>query len=109
MSDLSDVGGILGGGALVTVVARYIWETVKGRKDQLEQKVETTTEAKLDSLVAGQGRMELELRDMRNALSNQTGEMTGIRDRVNGISADYGPRIKELELWRASTEGKRRR
>jgi hypothetical protein len=109
VSDLSDVGGILGGGALATVVARYIWETVKGRKDHLEQKVETTTEAKLDALVAGQGRMELELRDMRNALSNQNGEMTGIRDRVNGISADYGPRIKELELWRASSEGKRRR
>lgn len=109
MSDISDISGMVGGGAGVLVLAKYVWETVKGRKDQLEQKVETTTEAKLDALVAGQGRMELELRDMRNALSNQNGEMTGIRDRVNGISADYGPRIKELELWRASTEGKRRR
>lgn len=109
MSDIGDISGMVGGGAGVLVLVKYVWETVKGRKDQLEQKVETTTEAKLDALVAGQGRMELELRDMRNALSNQNGEMTGIRDRVNGISADYGPRIKELELWRAASEGKRRR
>ena len=109
MSDIGDVTGLVGGGAGVLVLAKYIWESVKGRKDQLEQKVETTAETKLDALVAGQGRMELELRDMRNALSNQNGEMTGIRDRVNGISSDYGPRIKDLELWRASIDGKRRR
>ncbi len=109
MSDIGDVTGLVGGGAGVLVLAKYVWESVKGRKDQLEQKVETTAETKLDALVAGQGRMELELRDMRNALSNQNGEMTGIRDRVNGISADYGPRIKDLELWRASIDGKRRR
>lgn len=109
MSDIGDITGVIGGAAGVGVLARYIWDSVKGRKDQLEAKVETTTEAKLDALVAGQGRMELELRDMRNALSNQNGEMTGLRERVNGISTDYGPRIKELELWRASTEGKRRR
>lgn len=109
MSDIGDVTGLVGGGAGVLVLAKYVWESVKGRKDQLEQKVETTAETKLDALVAGQGRMELELRDMRNALSNQNGEMTGIRDRVNGISADYGPRIKDLELWRAAIDGKRRR
>lgn len=109
MSDVGDITGMVGGGAGVLVLAKYVWESVKGRKDQLEAKVESTAETKLDALVAGQGRMELELRDMRNALSNQNGEMTGIRDRVNGISADYGPRLKELELWRASTEGKKRR
>lgn len=111
MSDdnvLSIVGGTTGAVAGVAVLAKYVWDSVKGRKDKLEERQESRSEVKLDTLVAGQQRMELELRDMRNALATQAGTVDQMKERVNGVAGDHGPRIKDLELWRASVEGKQR-
>lgn len=102
--ELGDVTSIVGGGAGVVVLAKYLWDSVRQRKEHLESQRESSAELKLDKLVEGQGRLELELRDMRNALHNQNGEMGGLRDRVNGMSADYSARLKDLELWRAGLD-----
>lgn len=109
MSDdlLGVVGGGLGAAAGVGVLARYVWDSVKGRKEKLEEQAESRTEMKLDALVAGQTRVELDLRDLRNAISNQAGAIAGVKERVEGVAGDYGPRLKALELWRAGVDGKR--
>lgn len=104
---LSVVGGGVGVAAGVGVLARYVWENVKSRKEKLEEQAESRTEMKLDALVAGQTRVELDLRDLRNAISNQAGVIAGVKERVEGVATDYGPRIKSLELWRAGIDGKR--
>lgn len=110
MSDdvLSIVGGSVGAAAGVGVLGKYIWDSVRGRKEHLEQQHESRSEMKLDTLVDGQRRMELELRDMRNSIATQAGTVDQMKERVNGVAGDHGPRIKDLELWRASVEGKQR-
>lgn len=111
MSDevFSIVGGSVGAAAGVGVLAKYVWDSVRSRRDKLEDQAESRMELKLDALGAGQNRVELDLRDLRNAISNQAGVVAGLKERVEGVSDDYAPRIKALELWRAAVEGKPRR
>lgn len=107
MSDdnvFSLVGGSVGAAAGVGVLAKYVWDSVRGRRDKLEEQQESRSEMKLDTLVAGQQRMELELRDMRNAIATQAGTVDTMKERINGVAADHAPRIKALELWQASVE-----
>lgn len=120
MSDASDIVSLVGGGtaglAGLSWALKQVWEAVKGRNAKLEAQAETASDSKfasldgkVDQMLAGQQRVELELRDLRNGQANQAGEVSGIRERINGISSDHGPRLKELELWRAAIDAKRKR
>ena len=106
MSDFGDVGGIVGGSAGLAVLAKYLWEQVTQRKAKLEADAESRAEVKLDKLVDGLARLELELRDLRNSIATQAGTVEQIDRRVQGLSGDYGPRLKELELWRAQVQAR---
>lgn len=120
MVDPSDIaigaGGTISLGAVGIAIAKKWWDERERKRDEaaakleaLEEAAEKRVESKLDTVIAGQTRIEQDMRDLHNKLATQAGTVEQIDRRVGGLSADYGPRIKELELWRARTEGNRRK
>jgi hypothetical protein len=106
--DIVTPGNVGGSLALLGFFVKLWWDDREKKKAALEAKLEAgvetearAVEVKLDKIVDGQARMELELRDMRNALATQAGTVDQVDRRVQGLSSDYGPRIKALELWQA--------
>lgn len=116
MSDeLFTLGNAPSYAAILAVIVKTWWDDREKRRaatehklTSVEEKTESSTSSKLDALVDSNRRIEVDLRDIRKDIAAAGGEIAGLRDRVNGISGDYGPRIKELELYRASVEGKQR-
>lgn len=101
----------MGGAALVAFVLQALWQAREKKRDDAENKVTQTIESERVELKAllketrdSQSRMELEFRDMVNKVNQTVGTIAQIDQRVNGISNDYGQRIKDLELWRARIE-----
>lgn len=106
---VADISGIVGGTAGVGVLAKYVWDSVKGRRDQLEEKAETRTELKIDALAQGQARIELIVRDLSNGHASTAGTLSELKNRINEGLGDHKARINALELWRAGVDAKRRR
>ena len=109
MSDIGDITGIVGGTAGVGVLAKYVWDSVKGRRDALESKAESSLEEKIDQLLADVAEIKTENRLTAERQLVTSAVVAEVKERIDGISANHGQRINELELWRAGTEGKRRR
>lgn len=108
MSDELDVvakgGGALGGLVGLGAVAKFIWDSVRSRKEQLEEKAEEARDKKLDALLAGQEEqkkqlsvVELELRGLTERLSTQAGQVAEAKARIEGISANHGGRLGAVE------------
>ncbi len=105
VSDGSDLFGYgAGGGGVALVIAKFIWDSVKGRKDQLEKQVETTAkevdverDKKMDAVLSKLGAMELDMRSLLEKHATQIGAIAEVKARVEGISANYGARISTME------------
>lgn len=93
----SDILATGGGAAGVGVLAKYIWDSVRQRKEQLEDRAEETRDAKLDTVLEKLGNLELEFRGAMERIAAQTSTLGEVRARVEGISANYGQRISEME------------
>lgn len=106
---VGDITGIVGGTAGVGVLAKYVWDSVKGRKDDLEAKAETSVEKKIDQLLLDVAEIKSENRVTAERQLVTTAVVTEVKERIDGVSTNHGKRIGDLELWRASLEGKRRR
>ena len=102
MSDPSDIGGMLGGSAGAVVLFKYLWDAMRGRREKLEERVESDRDTKLDAVLDKLSAVELDMRSLVEKLSTQTGAVAEVKARVEGISNNHGSRIGEME--RAFTE-----
>lgn len=109
MADLGDITGIVGGATGVSVLAKYIWDSVRSRKDALEEKAEGGMERKIDQLLLDVAEIKTENRITAERQLVTTAVVAEVKERIDGVSLNHGKRIGDLELWRASVEGKRRR
>ena len=119
--DISDGDFLTASGAtgLAILLGKYIWDTVRGRKESLEERAEIDARAvahdqqeKLEELLAAVRKMDRDLGILSDRLSTQAGYVTKIEERVNGIGEHYGPRVGQLEQRVAVLEarnGKRTR
>ncbi len=98
MADIAELvlGGVGTAGG-VAVLARYIWETTRRRKEALEEHVEKARDGKLDTVLAKLGAVELELRSLLEKASTTAGSISEVKSRVEGISANHGNRLGTLE------------
>jgi hypothetical protein len=105
VSDGSEIFGYsAGGGGIVLVIAKFIWDSVKGRKDQLEKQVETSAkeidvarDAKMDAVLSKLGTMELDMRSLLEKHATQIGAIAEVKNRVEGISTNHGGRLGTIE------------
>ena len=99
---VKDVGTLL---AIGGMGLKVWWDDREKKRAKAETKVEkseeqaeTRSELKLDKLIESQARIELDMRDLRNAAATQAGVVAAVDRRVEGLSQAYGPAIKSLEL-----------
>lgn len=106
---IGDVSGIAGGLTGVGVLAKYIWDSVKARKDQLEAAAEGGMEKKIDQLLLDVAEIKSENRVTAERQLVTTAVVAEVKDRIDGVSTNHGKRLGELELWRAGIDAKRRK
>lgn len=109
-----DVGGgdfLTAGGAtgLAILVGKYVWDTVRGRKEVLEERAETELERKVDLLLTKVTSIETEQRVAVEKAAALDAVVREVKGRIDGLSANYGVRLGEIEQRLASLEGRRRR
>lgn len=109
MVDLVDITSLVGGTAGVGVLAKYVWDSVRQRKDALEEKAEGSMEKKIDQLLLDVAEIKSENRITAERQLVTTAVVSEVKERIDGISHNHGKRIGDLELWRAASDGKRRR
>lgn len=63
-----------------------------------EKKTQSRSEVLLEKVSESLARVEGDLRDLRNTTANQAGSVAALKERIDGISGDHNPRIKNLEL-----------
>lgn len=101
MSDVSDiigyVGGGLGGAAGVGVIAKYIWDTVRTRRDTLEAKAESERDAKMSAILEKLNVLELDMRSLLEKHATSLGQVAEVKARIEGISTNHGGRLGTLE------------
>lgn len=78
--------------------AKWLFDRFVSKADKSAEKEAAQVESKLDQLVDGQRRMELDLRGITEKMASQAGIVEAVDRRVQGLSSDYGQRIKALEL-----------
>ena len=109
-----DLGGgdfLTAGGAtgLVVLLGKYVWDTVRGRKERLEERAESELERKVDLLLTKVTGIETEqVRGIERSAALDA-VVREVKGRIDGISANYGQRLGELEQRIAGIEGKRGR
>ena len=94
MSDMSElaltaVGGVGGGAAFVT------WLLRRGAK--AEERAEGEAAKKLDQLLVEVGVLKADVRVLVNDLGSHAAVVREVKERVDGISKNYGERLAKLE------------
>jgi chromosome segregation ATPase len=74
------------------LIVRYV-----RRVDAHEDKEQATTTGKLDQVLSKVGILESDMRLLLEKLSTAAGQVAEVRARVEGLSANYGPRISNTE------------
>lgn len=92
------------------------WEFVKWllfgrlkRGEELEAKAESATEQKLDLLLEKVTSIETEQRVAVERAAALDSVVREVKGRIDGLSANYGVRLGEIEQRLAALEGRRRR
>lgn len=93
----SDALAAAGGSAGVAVLAKYVWDSVRGRKDYLETQAEGNRDKKLDEVLSVVQRMEKELAVMAAEARRQAVALGNAEARIDGISTNHGARMSALE------------
>jgi len=93
-------GGSAGAGALVIVMLQRIF----GRADRDADKTTATLEDIQRTLASMSSKFEVMLVQQ----ASHAGDLSSLRERVEGISRDYGQRLKELETALAEMRGEMR-
>jgi hypothetical protein len=94
---ISYVGGGAGGLAAIGVITKYIWDSVKGRKDQLESKAEADRDDKMEQVLSKLNAMELDMRSLLEKHATQIGQVAEVKARIEGISTNHGGRLGTIE------------
>ena len=99
MADLGvgDISGIVGGGAGVAVLGKYIWDSVRRRKDQLEDKAEADRDDLLKQVLDKLGLLELDMRSLLEKHATSSGQVAEVKARIEGISNNHGGRLGTVE------------
>lgn len=94
MSDPTElIASALGGGGGATAVLLWLFR----RGQSAVEKTEEDAAKKLDQVLEKVGKIELSLATMAEKHSGLTGEVVGLRDRVNGGLENHATRIGKLE------------
>lgn len=93
-------GGSAGVGAVIIVMLQRIF----GRSDKDADKTAATLEDIQRTLAAMSSKFEVMLVQQ----AGHAGDLSSLRERVEGISRDYGQRLKELEMALAEMRGEMR-
>lgn len=100
-----------GGTGVVAVIVGVLWTARERKRDEAEAKVEQMNaealrriESAVEATRESQRRTETELHTVRTIAQSAVALSESFDKRLNGMSADYGARIKELELKQAAQE-----
>lgn len=101
MSDASDIigyaGGGLGGAVGIGVIAKYIWDQVKSRRDTLERQVEQDRDAKMTAILEKLNVLELDMRSLLEKHATSLATVGEVKARIEGISTNHGGRLGTME------------
>lgn len=104
-----------GGGGAIALWKAAEWLVVNRlkRAEKAEEVAESEDRAKLDTVLNVVTKMERELALMAQQLSTQSGTVSEVKGRIDGMSANYGARLAQLEKdvveLRTLVGGRRRR
>lgn len=116
------LGGGAGAGGVIALWKAVEW-LVAGRlkkAEKAEEQVEVDARAallsqqeKLNEVLTTLQKMDRELGELGQQISNQAGSVSEVKNRIDGISANYGQRLAQLEQGlvelRTHVMGRRRR
>ena len=88
--------GVLGGGGLLLWFAKRMVERLIQQLDQLAEKVARVSETSA-SLVEHDRATDERLSRVETDIARQGERLEAVRSRAEGLSTDYGPRLKALE------------
>lgn len=89
------VAGSVGAGALA-------WRFLVSKAFRTAEKTEDAISAKLDTVLATLHELQTEVRADRERAAAVQSAVIEVKDRINGVSANHGPRIGDLEQrWAA--------
>lgn len=101
MDSTGELIGYLGGGAGATaalgMLAKYVWDSVRTRKEQLEQRAEAERDEKMDAVLAKLSALEMDMVRLLEKDATQLSQVTELKSRVEGLSANYGGRLGSVE------------
>lgn len=95
--DLAQLAGAGAGGAGVVALGKWLLERFVGRSDEAEKKAEARQEHKLDQVLVSVQNLERDLAIYREKQTAHEAVVAETRARIDGVSANHGPRVSALE------------
>ncbi len=109
---LADIGGAVGGVTGVGVLARFAWAQLVKKSERADQDADNREQKRDERLE----KMEGTLADIRTKLellsqldTQRATTVVEVKERIDGMSTNYGKRISDLEQRIAVLEAKGRR
>lgn len=97
MSDELLTVGVGAGSAVTGSLVTWLVQQWVGRSLRKDDKHETERDAKLDQLLIVVQKLELEMSRIIERLASQGTTYGALKERVEGISGDYGPKLQKLD------------
>lgn len=101
MADPSEVAQwVAGGGAGAVALYKAVEWLVLGRlkkAEKAEEQAEETRDAKLDAVLEVVQRLDRDLSLLTQSLSTHVGTVAEVKGRLEGMSANYGSRLSQVE------------
>ena len=114
MSDPIDLAGAGAVSAVTVWLGKYVWDSFVSRKAKLEERAEESEAKALDALkhqleqvLSVVTRLESDMRVATEAAKANEAVVREVKDRIDGVSSNYGRRMGELEQRMAVLEAVR--
>lgn len=99
----------VGGGGVAGFLFKYLLDRVKGadaKIDAAAAKAEAGRDAKLDLIITKCSGMDSRIGGLEHRLDTYSGVVKEVKDRVEGVSNNHGPRLGDLEQRNAVLEAR---